>query len=84
MGMLSIAKTVPNSIGNLNVILGNVFTPHFTILYAKNKIDDLVDEAKFTSRIMSFILMVPYAGFMAFGHQFYTLWQPTKHRKKSP
>ena len=76
--ILSITKTVPNSIGNLNVILGNVFTPHFTILYAQNKIDDLVDEAKFTSRIMSFILMVPYAGFMAFGHQFYTLWQPTK------
>ena len=37
MGLLSIAKTVPNSIGNLTVILGSVFTPHYTILYAKQK-----------------------------------------------
>lgn len=78
MGLLSIAKTVPNSIGNLTVILGNVFTPHFTILYAKQKINELVEEAKFTTKIMSFILIVPFAGFIAFGNHFYTLWQPTK------
>lgn len=78
MGLLSIAKTVPNSIGNLTVTLGSVFTPHFTILYAKQKINELVDEAKFTSKIMSFILIVPFAGFIAFGNSFYTLWQPTK------
>ena len=78
MGLLSIAKTVPNSIGNLTVTLGSVFTPHFTILYAKQKINELVEEAKFTTKIMSFILIVPFAGFIAFGTQFYTLWQPTK------
>lgn len=78
MGLLSIAKTVPNSIGNLTVTLGSVFTPHFTILYAKQKINELVEEAKFTTKIMSFILIVPFAGFIAFGNQFYTLWQPTK------
>ena len=27
---------------------------------------------------MSFILIVPFAGFIAFGNHFYTLWQPTK------
>ena len=78
MGLLSIAKTVPNSIGNLTVILGSVFTPHYTILYAKQKIQELITEAKFTTKIMSFILTVPIAGFIAFGRQFYTLWQPTK------
>lgn len=78
MGLLSIAKTVPNCLGNLTVILGSVFTPRFTILYAKKKITELVSEAKFSCKIMSFILTVPLAGFIAYGYQFYTLWQPTK------
>lgn len=78
MGLLSIAKTVPNSIGNLTVILGSVFTPHYTILYAKKKIPELIIEAKFSAKIVSFILSTPIAGFIAFGRQFYILWQPTK------
>lgn len=71
-------KTVPNSIGNLTVILGSVFTPHYTILYAKKKIPELIIEAKFSTKIVSFILSTPIAGFIAFGRQFYILWQPTK------
>lgn len=78
MGILSIAKTVPISIGNLINTIANVFTPHYTILYAKGDIDGLVSEVKFTSKILSFILTVPIAAFMAFGTEFYTLWQPTK------
>lgn len=78
MGLLSIAKTVPMCIGNLITMLGNVFTPHYTIMYANGDIDGLVKEVKFTSKILSFIMTVPLAGFIAFGRQFYTLWQPTK------
>lgn len=78
MGILSIAKTVPISIGNLINTIANVFTPHYTILYAKGDIDGLVKEVKFTSKILSMILTVPMAGFMAFGREFYTLWQPSK------
>ena len=78
MGILSIAKTVPVCIGNLITTLGNVFTPHYTILYAKKNINGLVSEVKFTSKLVSLIMTVPLAGFMALGRQFYTLWQPTK------
>ncbi len=78
MGILSIARTVPMCIGNLITMLGNVFTPHYTIMYANNNIDGLIKEVKFTSKIVSFIMTVPLAGFIAFGRQFYTLWQPTK------
>lgn len=78
MGILSIAKTVPISIGNLINTIANVFTPHYTILYAKGDIDGLVKEVKFTSKILSMIMTVPMAGFMAFGGEFYTLWQPSK------
>lgn len=79
MGMLSIANTIPHSISVLITTLANVFTPHYTILYAKNKIADLVKEIKFTSKILSYILTVPLTGFMAFGYDFFTLWQPEKN-----
>lgn len=78
MGLYSIAKTVPTCLSNLINMLGNVFTPHYTIMYAKGDIDGLVQEVKFTSKIISTIMTVPLAGFIIFGNQFYTLWQPTK------
>lgn len=78
MGVLSIAKTIPHCISSLIATLGSVFTPHYTILYANNNIQGLVKEVKFTSRMLSFILTVPIAGFVAYGFEFYTLWQPTK------
>lgn len=78
MGLMSIAKTVPTSITILISTIANVFAPHYTILYAKNNIPALVKEVKFTSKILSFILTVPLAGFIIFGTDFYTLWQPSK------
>ena len=78
MGILSIAKTVPNSFATLIATLSSIFTPHYTILYAKNDIKGLVKEVQFTSKLMSLILNVPIAGFIVFGLSFYTLWQPSK------
>lgn len=78
MGLMSIAKTVPQSIAVLISTLSGVFAPHYTILYAKNDMDSLVKEVNFTSKVQSFIMTVPLAGFIAFGNEFYTLWQPTK------
>lgn len=78
MGVLSIAKTIPHCISSLIATLGSVFTPHYTILYAKNDIKGLVKEVNFTSRLLSLILTVPIVGFMVYGYEFYTLWQPTK------
>lgn len=78
MGLLSIAKTVPNSIDSLIYTISNIFTPRFTILYAKNDKKKLIEENIFSTKVMSFLMTVPLAGFMAFGYKFYSLWQPTK------
>lgn len=78
MGILSLAKTIPHCLANLIASMGGVFTPHFTILYVKNDRQELAAEVNRSARIMSFLLTVPIAGFMIFGTQFYTLWQPTK------
>lgn len=78
MGLLSIAKTVPHCIDNLITTLSNIFTPNFTVLYAKGEKEKLISENQFSSKLLSFIMTVPLAGFMAFGYDFYSLWQPTK------
>lgn len=78
MGLLSISVTVPHCISQLITTLANIFTPRFTILYAKNKKRELVDEAKLSQKIVSLIMTVPLAGFIVYGMNFYTLWQPTK------
>jgi O-antigen/teichoic acid export membrane protein len=78
MGLMSIAKTIPGSIAVLINTIANVFAPKYTILYARGDIAGLVREVGLTSRLQSFLLMVPIAGFIVFGEDFYRLWQPGK------
>lgn len=78
MGLMSIAKTIPGSIAVLINTIANVFAPKYTILYAKGDIPALVENVKRTSRLQSFLLTVPIAGFIVFGKDFYHLWQPDK------
>jgi O-antigen/teichoic acid export membrane protein len=78
MGILSISKTIPHCIGSLISTLGTTFAPGYAVLYAKEDKQGLIEQVKFTTKILSIILTVPLAGFMVFGKEFYTLWQPTK------
>ncbi|MBU3180688.1 oligosaccharide flippase family protein [Clostridium psychrophilum] len=74
MGILSIAKTVPLAIQGLVVLVAGIFTPSFTILYAKNKIMQLVSETKIAMKFQALIMTVPIVGFIVFGKSFYTIW----------
>lgn len=78
MGLLSLASAIPHCIDNLVTTVANIFTPRFTILYAKGDKEKLLEETKMSNKIMSFVMTVPITGFVAFGYKFYTLWQPTK------
>lgn len=78
MGLLSIAKTIPISIENLLGTMANVFTPDFIILYSKNKIKELVESVDFSTKIIALIMIVPIAGFIVFGIEFFSLWLPSK------
>lgn len=78
MGTLSIAKTIPTAVLTLLGTLSNVFLPQFTILYSKNKINELINETKFSIKVMSLIMIVPLAGFIVFGTEFFALWLPSK------
>ena len=78
MGILSISKTVPTAIATLLSTISNVFLPQFTILYSKNKKEELVNETKFSIKVLSLIMIVPIAGFIVFGKSFFSLWLPSK------
>lgn len=76
MGLLSLAKTIPNVIVSFLCVVGGVYAPKFTILYAQNKINSLVDEINLSIKVLGLISSVPLAGFIIFGSDFYTLWIP--------
>lgn len=78
MGVLSVAKTIPTSIETLLGAVANIFSPQFIILYSKHKIKELVKSVNFSLKVVALLMIVPIAGFIAFGHEFYTLWLPNK------
>lgn len=78
MGILSIAKTIPTAIETLLATIGNAFTPNFIMLYSKNKIKELVKNVNFSIKVISLIMLVPIAGIIAFGQEFFKLWLPSK------
>ena len=78
MGILAISKIIPTAIELLLSTLGSVFTPQYTILYAQNKIDELIKEVKFSIKLLSLIMTVPLSGIIVFGNRFFFLWLPTK------
>lgn len=78
MGILSIAKTIPNAVKTLTGTIAEVFTPNYLESYAKGKIETLLNEVNLSIKILSFLLIVPLGGFIVFGTEFYTLWLPNK------
>lgn len=78
MGVLSLAKMVPNLINTLIGNIAGVFSPEFTILYAQEKHDELVQSAKLAMKIMGIITNLPVIILIVCGKEFFTLWQPTQ------
>ena len=78
MGILSLAKTVPNLIYSLMGSVVGIFSPDFTILYAQKRFDDLVAEVKQSMRIMGVVTNLPVVVLIVCGADFFRLWQPTQ------
>lgn len=79
MGLIALAKVIPNLFGSLINTVMSTFTPNFTILYAKGEIDYLVSEIKKCNRIATVLVGIPFAGFLAFGQSFFSLWVPQEN-----
>lgn len=81
-GDYSIASTVPGLIATISGALAVTFTPHFNILYAENKIKELVNEIIKSIKILSFILAIPTGFFLVNSDLFFKLWIPTAYNNR--
>lgn len=79
MGILAIAKTIPNMISNiLNTMIGT-FLPNLTKLYAENKIPELIKEIKYSMSIIGLIINIPIGILIGFGSAIFYLWVPSQN-----
>ena len=76
MGLLSIAKTVPQALTSLSGSIANLFYPKMAQAYARGDKTELVRRFDFAMRFTSAFMIVPLAGFIGFGPSFYSLWLP--------
>lgn len=81
MGTLSIAKTVPTLIGNINGMLASVFSPALTIAYAKGDKEGILKNLKQSTKIMGIVVNIPIALLIVYGEEFYSLWMPKEDGK---
>lgn len=78
MGILALVKTITNTISTLNNQINQIFYPKNTILFAKNKIEELVIEIKNEINILSVLNAIPVSILLAFGRDFFALWQSSQ------
>lgn len=81
MGVLSIAKIVPNSIIQLASIINSNFAPLLVITYTKGTKEDMLKELRSSMKISSVLISIPIMVFSVFGLNFYRLWMPTLDAK---
>ena len=75
MGLLSVARTIPNQFTAVIGTIAPLFTPIFVALYAKNEINELVSNVNKSVGTIAVLLFVPICGFIVYSQDFYALWQ---------
>ena len=81
MGILSVSKSMPGIVNELNYSLANVFLPSMVRDYAKEDKKAIVSSIKSSAKILSVICSIPLCYLIVFGKEFYSLWQPTLDAK---
>ena len=76
MGVFSVAKTIPNALLSVSNNIASLFYPKCAELYAKKKDSELIAQFGFAMKFTAAVMIVPLAGLVAFGLDFYKLWLP--------
>lgn len=77
MGVLSVAKTIPNYVQNLSASVRGAFSAELTITYAKGDIESLYKTIDRAMKLTSVIITIPISVVVVLGDHFFALWQPT-------
>ena len=75
-GVLSVAKTIPNQIMSLLLILSNIFLPSLTIAYSKNDKSGMKNVFKNSFDVLGLFMGIVLSGFFVLGKEFFALWMP--------
>lgn len=78
MGILSVAKTVPNAILALFGSLASVYAPQLTISYAEKNYEDMRNQLMSSIKLLGMFASIPVAVLLAYGDIFYSLWVPSQ------
>lgn len=78
-GIYALAKTIPGFLQSLIAVIVVVFIPQFTILYAKEKKEELINSIDFSVKILGGTATLPIAFLLVFGKEFFQIWVPTQN-----
>lgn len=82
MGVLSVSKTLPNTVNTLVTTVVAIFMPSYVEFYAKKQIEKIRDGFETSNKIM-LAFIVPILSFIVgFGDKFYQVWMPTLNSKE--
>lgn len=76
MGVLSVAKIVPNVITQMVSTINNTFAPSLTIAYASGNKEALVKQIKSSIKLSTLLVSTCIMLLCVFGESFYRLWIP--------
>lgn len=81
-GVLSIAKIMPNLLYLCVALIVTAFGPQFVFDYANvNDSKALINTMDFSAKLISFLSVIPVAGFIGLGKEFFKLWVPEQNSK---
>lgn len=78
-GDFSIAKTVPALLLSIGAMLASTFTPHFNILFAEGKKEELLHEIKKSMIIITLLTSIPIGYLLVSSDYFLKLWVPSAY-----
>lgn len=79
MGIISVSKTIPNTILNAFGTITSVFTPELTISYAKKDTEGIKKQLLFAVKLVGLFSAIPISILFAYGEIFYSLWVPDQN-----
>lgn len=79
MGIMSVSRTIPNTILNAFGSITSVFTPELTISYAKKKNEEMMNQLLYAIKLLGVFSALPMTILFAYGDIFYSLWVPSQN-----
>jgi len=77
MGILSVAKTIPNIIAQLGTMVNGAFSPNLTIAYAEESKDKILASLRYAMKCSCILVSIPIVILCTYGSSFYSMWMPS-------